>query len=99
MDSPETCPRAESCGMFLPTALIGPKVYGVRKKEGPMKRALVCVALLLVGSTALAETPEGYERFILSIAPSYALCARFSRYDTRLHIYNDAGKETTSICY
>ena len=64
-----------------------------------MKRALVCVALLLVGSTVLAETPEGYERFILSIAPSYALCARFSRYDTRLHIYNDAGKEETSVCY
>jgi hypothetical protein len=64
-----------------------------------MKRALVCVALLLVGMPVLAETPEGYERFVLSIAPSYALCARFSRYDTRLHIYNDAGQEAAPICY
>jgi hypothetical protein len=64
-----------------------------------MKRALVCVALLLVGSTLLAETPRGYERFILSIAPSYAWCARFSRYDTRLHIYNEAADQAASICY
>jgi hypothetical protein len=64
-----------------------------------MKRALVLVALLLVGTTALAETPQGYERFILSIAPSYAWCARFSRYDTRLHIYNEAADAATAVCY
>ena len=64
-----------------------------------MKRALVCIALLLVGTTILAETPQGYERFILSIAPSYAWCARFSRYDTRLHIYNEAAEQATPICY
>src|SRR5262245_18887098 len=65
-----------------------------------MKRALVCVALLLVGIPVLAETPEGYERFILSVAPSYANCARFSRYDTRLHIYNDGGAEAAApVCY
>jgi len=64
-----------------------------------MKRALVCIALLLVGTTILAETPQGYERFILSIAPSYAWCARFSRYDTRLHIYNEAAEQAAPICY
>src|SRR4051794_1010410 len=91
--------------MFLPTAVMGsPSIRRTNRacdclEEGTMKRALVCVALVLVGSTALAAAPEGYERLILSIAPSYALCARFSRYDTRLHIYNDVAAEATPVCY
>src|SRR2546421_9495116 len=92
--------------MFFPTAVMGStsirrteRAWG-RGREDAMKRVLVCVALLLVGSTLLAEAPEGYERFILSIAPSYALCARFSRYDTRLHIFNDsAAGEPAKVCY
>jgi hypothetical protein len=95
--------------MFLPTAVMGfPSIRRVLTgedyarqpaEEAAMKRVLVCVALLLVGSTVLAETPEGYERFILSIAPSYAWCARFSRYDTRLHIFNEATGRATPVCY
>ena len=64
-----------------------------------MKRALCIVALFLVATTALAETPQGYERLVLSIAPSFAWCARFSRYDTRLHIFNDSGEASTPVCY
>ena len=64
-----------------------------------MKRALICASLLLVASSILAETPNGYERLILSVAPSYAWCARFSRYDTRLHIFSDAAGEATPVCY
>jgi hypothetical protein len=68
-------------------------------EEEVMKRALVCAALLiLVSSSLVAETPEGYERMILSIAPGYALCARYSRYDTRLHIYSDSASVPAPIC-
>jgi hypothetical protein len=54
-----------------------------------MKRALLCVALLLLTVPVLAETPDGYERLVLSIAPSYSLCGYHSRYDTRLLVFND----------
>src|SRR5437764_7700760 len=64
-----------------------------------MKRALIIAALFLVGSQARAEAPRGYERLILTVAPSYAWCARFSRYDTRLHIYNEAADQATPVCY
>lgn len=65
-----------------------------------MKRALVSAALVLLCSSARAEAPEGYERVVLSLAPSYALCAHFSRYDTRLHVFNDGGaREATPVCF
>jgi len=63
-----------------------------------MKRALVCAALLLVCSSALAEGPSGYERMVLSVAPSTALCAWFSKYDTRLHVFNDGDDALAQIC-
>lgn len=63
-----------------------------------MKRALVCATLLLVCSSVLAEAPRGYERMVLSVAPSTALCAWFSRYDTRLHVFNDGESESAEIC-
>jgi hypothetical protein len=61
-----------------------------------VKRALVCAALVLSASPVFAESPA-FERMILSIAPSYAHCARFSRYDTRLHVYAGNATEST-VC-
>src|SRR5207253_6703995 len=39
--------------------------YTHRKTEESMKRALLCIALLLLAFPAMAETPEGYERLVL----------------------------------
>ena len=63
-----------------------------------MKRALLCVALLLLCVPAVAETPEGYERLVLSIAPSYSLCGYHSRYDTRLLVFNDGDGAGRPLC-
>jgi len=63
-----------------------------------MKRALLCIALLLLAFPAMAETTEGYERLVLSIAPSYSLCGYASRYDTRLVVFNDGDAAGRPIC-
>jgi len=63
-----------------------------------MRRVSVFVALVLVASSAFAAAPAGYERMVLSIAPSYAMCARFSRYDTRLYVFNDGAATRREVC-
>lgn len=65
-----------------------------------MKRLLVSLVLVLVAIPAHAGPPAGYERVVLSVAPSYALCAHFSRYDTRLYVFND-GADTgrREVCF
>ena len=63
-----------------------------------MNRALVCAALLLLCVPVLAGTPEGYERLVLSIAPSASLCGYHSRYDTRLLVFNDGDAGARPLC-
>lgn len=63
-----------------------------------MNRALVCAALLLLCVPVLAGTPEGYERLVLSIAPSASLCGYHSRYDTRLLVFNDGDAGAHPLC-
>ena len=64
-----------------------------------MRRSLIPVALLLLAPALVAATPQGYERMVLSIAPSQALCAWFSRYDTRLHVFNDSDGTRARVCF
>lgn len=61
-----------------------------------MKHALLC--LLLLPGFAAAEMPAGYERLILSIAPSYSLCGYQSRYDTRLLVFNEGDADARPVC-
>jgi hypothetical protein len=67
--------------------------------RGMMKRTLISAALLLLSIPAFAESPAGYERLVLSIAPSYSLCGYHSRYDTRLLLFNDGAAEGRLICF
>lgn len=60
-----------------------------------MKRLLVL--LVLAFPVAAAETQ--YERLVLPIAPSYSLCARHSRYETRLLLFNEADGAMTPVCF
>ena len=63
-----------------------------------MKRALLRAALLLICVPVVAQTPEGYERLVLSISPSYSLCGYASRYDTRLLVFNDGEAAARPLC-
>jgi hypothetical protein len=64
-----------------------------------MKRPLLTLALVLLASVAFAETPGGYERLVLPIAPSYSLCGYHSRYETRLLVYNEGDSVMKPICF
>jgi hypothetical protein len=63
-----------------------------------MNRALVCTALMLLGVPVFAGSPEGYERLVLSIAPSYSLCGYHSRFATRLLVFNDGDASARPLC-
>jgi hypothetical protein len=66
--------------------------------EATMKRVLVLLSVVFLATAAVAAETQ-YERLILPIAPSYSLCGYHSRYETRLHAFNEADSVMKPVCF
>ena len=67
-----------------------------------MRRALIFLALVVLAAPLFAgeaREPMQYERLVLPIAPSYSLCARHSRYETRLLTFNEGDDVMKPVCF